>query len=200
MKTGRIACLLGAAVLCMAVVVCVSTFTACDVVSGMDGLTVSPSYTVLSSGSNTVELSVSGGTSNSLALPLTWSMTRPDLGYIAQDRGYTAIYYRLAPDGDNIVIATDQYGNEGYARIRQADGGYALSLSASPMGDTNTWTVSVSSPVGGWYEWWVRDPTVGTISSLSSGPSAVYTVKLNTESNDIFVRDDSGNIGAVSIP
>jgi len=199
MKLRRFAYLLGAAMICLTIVVCTSTFMGCEVVSGLQGLTVSPSYTILTTVSNTVELSVSGGPSNSLALPIEWSMTRPDLGYISQNSGYTAIYYRLAPDGDNVIIATDQYGNEGYARVRQLQGNQAMNLSASEA-DSKTWTISIVSPLGGPYEWWVHDPTVGTISSSGSGESAVYTIKDEAGSNDIYVRDARGNIGAISIP
>ena len=177
----------------------VSHFCGCETVSGLQGLVVSPDYVQLTATSNTVDFTVEGSVSNELALPLAWSVSRPDLGYISQQSGWRALYTRHAPDGDNVVTVKDQYDNEGYARVRQIQGSGAIQLSKSEA-DSKTWTIAITASSGGPGEWWVHDPTVGTISSVGNGESAVYTIKEESESNDIYVRDSAGNIGSTTIP
>ena len=199
MNTRKAISLAGVCLVCVVVAFAVVNFSGCKEAAGLTGLNITPSYVQLTSVSNTVEFTVSGGTSNDLSLPIAWSVSNPELGFIKATSGYRALYIRHAAPGDNIVYARDQYDNEGYARIRQIQGGQSLSLS-KVQADSRTWTITVVSSAGGPFEWWVHDPTIGVISSAGNEASVVYTVKDDTQSNDVYVRDASGNIGSVSIP
>ena len=172
----------------------------CHQVEGLVALQIDPPYTVLPLGSNSVILTVSGGSSNTLALPIQWEVLNTNLGYIAGASGYSALYVRHAANGDNAIVARDGYGNEGFATVSQvkADNGPTLSKSRA---DTNTWTITVvSGGSGGPYEWWVRDPAIGTIKTAGTGSSIVYSVTDQSGRNDVYVRDRKGNIGGISVP
>lgn len=170
----------------------------CEEADGLYQLYLDPSNIELTYASNSVSLTVVG-TSNALALPLEWRVSNPDLGYIAFETGYSALYYRYSDNGDNVVIVKDQYENEGFATIRQISGPGALTIQ-KVRADTNTWTVSVVNPGPGLYEWWERKPAIGQVVSIGNGSSAVYDVKVFGERNDVYVRDRNGNIGSISIP
>mgnify|MGYP001594569579 CR=1 FL=1 len=102
---------------------------------GTVALTVDPSYVDMSDPSNT-NYSTSGSSSNSastpatqtftvtagtrqLSLPLEWSVSNPELGYIAAAGGYSASYVRSGGIGDNAIRVRDQYGAEGVATVHQ---------------------------------------------------------------------------------
>jgi len=189
--------ILGVVALCA--IACVLMMSpGCETASGLYQLTVDPSFVELTYASNSVTLAVIG-TSNNLSLPLTWSVSNPELGYIAMESGYSALYFRHAANGDNVVMVRDQYDNEGFATISQKTGENALSIQKT-RADTNTWTLSVINPGSGTYEWWVHKPSLGEITTIGNGQSAVYDVKDFSQRNDVYVRDRRGNIGSASIP
>jgi len=105
--------------LCLLALILAFLHLGCEEAKNLRGLTIEPSYVELSGGSNTVILSVSGITNNTLALPVVWQVTNPGLGAITARSGSSAVYARRAAVGDNTVIARDQYNNEGYATVSQ---------------------------------------------------------------------------------
>jgi hypothetical protein len=90
----------------------------CEKVTGLQGLTITPSAVTLTPSTNTIVLAVTGVTNN-LALPLAWSVEDSSLGTIVNSSGYTALYRSTDREGQNIVTARDQYDNEGFATITQ---------------------------------------------------------------------------------
>ncbi|MBM4149197.1 MAG: hypothetical protein FJ224_09140 [Lentisphaerae bacterium] len=67
---------------------------------------------------------VGQGTSTTLTgkiyLPLQWSVSRPDLGRIAQETGNQALYVKVpGTEGQNVVNVRDQGGSEGMAVVNQ---------------------------------------------------------------------------------
>jgi len=122
MTNKRAASFAGACVICVLVAFAVLNFAGCEDATGLSGLTITPSAAQLNIGSNSnwVDFVVSGGvSSNDLALPIQWTVSKPELGYIANSSGYRARYFRYTAGGDNVIIARDQYDNEGYALVKQ---------------------------------------------------------------------------------
>jgi len=121
MTNKKTATLAGACLVCVLVVFAAMNFTGCEDASGLTGLTITPSVVQVNTGSNSnwVDFVVSGVISNTMALPIQWTVSKPELGYIAHSSGFSARYFRYAVDGDNVIIARDQYDNEGYALVKQ---------------------------------------------------------------------------------
>lgn len=203
MKNKKPARLAGVGLLSALAAFAVASFSGCDVVNGLTGLTIAPSSAqfIAGSGSNWVDFVAGGVVSNDLALPLQWSVSKPELGYIGQSSGYKARYFGNDAAGQNIVTARDQYGNEGSAVVRQIRGGAGLLL-AKTLGDADglSWIITVATASTGPYTWWVRDSAVGDIEGETSGASALYSITDETGSNDIYVMDAAGNVGVISIP
>ena len=102
--------------------------TGCDEGDGLDGLTVTPNAVTLS---NVYTVVFTASIKGSLALPLEWRVSNPDIGVIQASSGSNAVYeafrqsspdsngvYALLP-GANVITARDQYGNEGSAGVTQ---------------------------------------------------------------------------------
>jgi hypothetical protein len=94
--------------------------TGCEEASGLDGLGIAAATTTLTANMRTLDLTATGvETNGSLALPLTWSVSDPELGTISGASGLKAIYTRTQQSGINTVMVIDQYKNEGYLALRQ---------------------------------------------------------------------------------
>jgi len=176
----------------------------CEEAKGIHGLTIDPSSVVLASGSNSVSFEAtlpSTYTNNLLAYPIEWSVTDPSLGTIVGNSGNNALYQRTGKNGNNTVIARDQYDNEGYATVKQIFEQYTVNLSASPNPipvGTNICTVTASGGVA-LYKWWVRDSAYGSIISTGHGSAtAVYRSKQPGD-NVIHARDANGVTGTVNV-
>ncbi len=108
----------------------------CDDTDGTDGLTITPSSATMTSEDTTKSFEVTGGITNTdLALPLTWTTSNDGLGSITHSDGLSAVYTRGSANGNNTITARDQYGNEGYASIKQTAATYSLTLTASPSAE-----------------------------------------------------------------
>ncbi len=170
----------------------VAGLSGCEQGNGLDELRVTPSSVVLTPGSNTVDFAVgedTNATPDSLALPLKWSVSDPSLGTILHHSGWTARYQRSGRDGENVVTVEDQFGQKGYARVKQTRDQYTLALTASPNPipfGSDTCTIVVSGGVLP-YSWWVQDPSLGVIVR-SAGDTAVYRSQAPGE-NVVEVRD-----------
>jgi len=79
-------------------------------------LTVEPSNGVPENMSQTFV--VTGGL-RELSMPLVWTVSNPQLGYIGSSGGASASYLALDAHGDNAITVVDQYGAEGVATVRQ---------------------------------------------------------------------------------
>jgi hypothetical protein len=173
----------------------------CESADGLQGLTVSPSSVTLSTESNNVVFAVVG-VSNSMALPLEWSVSDGSLGTIIASSGYTATYRRTSKNGNNLVTAKDQYQNEGFATVEQTSAQYSLTLAASPAtltATTNTATITVSEGAGeAPYTWWVKSKALGAIISGGTSDTAVYQAYA-TGVNVVHVRDANGVLGTIAI-
>ena len=96
--------------------------TGCESAEGTGGVGVSPASTVLGSSSSNATSAVvfTAQISDSLALPLSWSVSSPALGSIISSSGSNATYKANAGQkGDNIITVRDQYDNEGSAVVTQ---------------------------------------------------------------------------------
>lgn len=174
----------------------------CEPAKGTKGLSITPSSVTLGASSNTVTFVADNVASNGLALPLSWSVADGELGSITHSSGLSATYRRTSRDGENTVIARDQYENEGYATVRQTSvlgTTERLTLSSANTRlttSTNTTTITVSGGTGP-YSWWVDNESIGTVSH-AGGASAVYTGKSNG-SNAIHVEDANGAAGSIGV-
>ena len=94
--------------------------TGCEEAEGVGGVDVSPSTATLG-GSNSVNTQVfTAHVSSSLALPLEWSVSKPELGNIVSHSGSNAIYAANSGKiGSNVITVRDQYKNEGSAVVTQ---------------------------------------------------------------------------------
>lgn len=121
MNTKNATCLAGIGLVCMLVAFAVMSFTGCEEATGLNGLSIVPSSVRLNplSNSNYVDFAVSSSVSNDLVLPIEWSVSNPDLGYIDYRGGYKARYFRNPVNGDNVITVRDQYNNEGSALVKQ---------------------------------------------------------------------------------
>ena len=130
--------------LCLVIGSGVHLFTGCEAADGVKGLTISPSTVTITPTSGTAIFTASTSVSNDIAFPLEWSVSNSDLGYIAGSSGNQAVYQGYTFDNvDNVITARDQYGNEGYATVRQRPVGTA-STSTTTTTTTNTTTTTSS--------------------------------------------------------
>lgn len=176
-----------------------AVLTGCESADGLSGLTISPESVTLSTESNTVVLAVVG-VSNSLALPLEWSVSDGSLGSIVSSSGYTATYRRTDANGTQTVTARDQYKNEGYATIEQTAAQYSLTLTAGDTtltASTNTTTITAEGGEAP-YTWWVRSESLGRIISGGTSDTAVYQAYASGV-NVVHARDANGVLGTVAI-
>ena len=162
-------------------------------------LTINPSHATLTISSNSVVLTVSSNGVGALSLPITWEVSDATLGEISAQSGYTALYKRFASDGVNSITATDQYGSEGYASIEQVQNDSSLSITVTQVG-ADTWTLTISPATKGPYGWWVRNSTLGEVTVLGTGLTAVYEADPTLSGrNTIYAADVNGAAGAVNI-
>ncbi|MEI6809137.1 MAG: hypothetical protein WCN95_10480 [bacterium] len=121
MNTKNATRLAGVGMVCMMAAFAVMSFTGCEEVTGLNGLSITPSSIRLNplSNSNYVDFAVNNSVSNDLALPIMWNVSNPALGYIDYRGGYKARYFRYPASGDNVITARDQYANEGSALVKQ---------------------------------------------------------------------------------
>ncbi len=101
-------------------------FCGCETGSDTDFLTVSPSSASTTNKSEVVTFTVSGGTNETaesglkdLSLPLKWTVSNSQLGYISGSSGHSASYIRNKGNGIQTIYVVDQYGAEGHATIDQ---------------------------------------------------------------------------------
>jgi hypothetical protein len=135
---------------------------------------------------------------NTLSLPVTWSLKDTSLGSIVDSSSYTAVYERSSRNGDNVITARDQYGNEGFASIKQISETYVLTVTASATvlnSGTNACTVTVSGGTAP-YDWSVGDSSLGYISG--EGSSVMYQSS-QAGSNVITVRDANDVSASIAI-
>ena len=177
--------------------------TGCDDTDGTDGLTITPSSVTMTSEDTTKSFEVTGGITNmDLALPLTWTSSNDGLGSITHSDGLSAVYTRGSANGNNTITARDQYGNEGYASIKQTAATYSLTLTASPASipdGSNTSTVSTTEPEGALapYTWAV---TSGSGSIIGGQGTTVAVFQSSGEGVSVVTcTDANGASGAVSI-
>ena len=101
--------------------------TGCESGKGLESLFISPESVTLTATNKTVIFTAGGeslstndtGVVTSLARPLQWYVSDPNLGSITKSSGTQAVYTRTGANGDNTVIVKDQYDNEGYATVTQ---------------------------------------------------------------------------------
>ncbi len=185
--------------------------TGCEEASGLGGLGISAPATTLTTETRTLDLTATGvDTNGSLALPLTWTVSNPELGTISGTSGISAIYTRTPQNGINTVMVTDQYENEGFLALRQESALYSLTLTVMvggtetttipPTADSatisaasaDTETVSIAP-----YTWRVASGT-GSIVGGQGSSSAVF--QSNGEgSSAIEVIDGNGVSSSVSV-
>lgn len=101
-------------------------------------LDVEPGTITMGPSISTSVLAVVSGTQDQ-SLPLEWNVTDPNLGQIVRNSDYSAIYFRTANNGLNIVVVSDQLGAQGFASVNQVD--YDRD-SLTPSGTTNATTLS----------------------------------------------------------
>lgn len=122
MKNNKLMRLAGVCLVCALAAFAVVNFAGCEEATGLTDLTISPQYVQFKSfavSSNYVDFVASTVVSNDLALPIAWSVSKPELGYISESAGYRARYVRYQANGDNVITAIDQYGNQGSAMVKQ---------------------------------------------------------------------------------
>ncbi|MDD4869243.1 MAG: hypothetical protein PHR77_01685 [Kiritimatiellae bacterium] len=175
-----------------------SLLTGCESAEGTEGLQVEPSSITLTPSSNTVTFTAILNVTNALSLPITWSLKDSSLGSIIGSSGSTAIYQRSSRNGDNVITARDQYGNEGFAAINQISETYVLTVTASATvlsSGTNACTVTASGGIAP-YRWSVGNPSLGSVSG--TGSSVMYQSS-QAGSNVITVRDGNGVSASIAI-
>lgn len=123
MKMKTFARFAGVCLVCVLAAFAAANFAGCEEATGVVGLTLTPSFVKVdpyNSSSNFVDFVVNTSVSNELALPIAWTVSKPEMGYFDQISGYRARYFPRKVYGDTTVTATDQYGNQGYAQVLQA--------------------------------------------------------------------------------
>lgn len=184
----------------------------CEEATDLSGLKVEPASAKVSPGSNTVWLTVVGGT-NQLSFPLKWTVAQPSLGSIVENSGVKALYQANLPfsTGENVVTVTDQYEHEGLVTVKHLLEQYAVTLQVTVSGTSsnslnnsipfgsNLATITVTSQRSmAPYQWWVSDPSLGAIIGGGSGGSVVYRSS-GPGANVINVRDANGVEGATVV-
>lgn len=92
----------------------------CDTTKSTDTvLTVTPASKDLTSAGETATFTVSVTGSNTVALPLVWTVSDSTLGGIKESSGLTAIYQSSGKIGVNILTVKDQGESEGIATVNQ---------------------------------------------------------------------------------
>ena len=203
----RIALFAAAALMVVSVGICFS-LSGCETAEGLKGLVVEPGYVTLTPSSNLVVLSVSSNSLGALSLPIEWSMTDSSLGTLMSQSGNQVIYQRSAANGQNVIIARDQYESEAYVTIEQIVEQTLLVLTATPNpipGDEDTTSIVVE---GGElpYTWWVADRGRGSIisSGFGLGNVAIYRSEAGdnadeNRSNVVHCEDANGSVGTIAI-
>ncbi|MBT7065138.1 MAG: hypothetical protein HN919_02460 [Verrucomicrobia bacterium] len=199
--------LLGVICFCLLVSVAAVFTSGCDEATGLILLGVEPAYVDLTPGSNIVEFVISTNSRGSeLGLPLEWIVTDPSLGRIVGSGGYSAIYIRFAPNGDNTIIARDQYDNEGFAVVRQMVEQYGLTLTANPDAiqpgqDVSTITITRdggdddgTAP----FTWTTLYPGEGVIIAGQGSDTVIYRSN-RAGMNVVQCTDAFGVIGSVIV-
>jgi hypothetical protein len=199
--------LLGVICFCLLVSVAAVFMSGCDEATGLVLLDVEPAYVDLTRGSNMVEFVISTNSRGSeLGLPLEWIVTDPTLGRIVGSAGYSAIYIRFAPNGDNTIIARDQYDNEGFAVVRQMVEQYGITLTATPAAIPSGSTVATITVTrdGGEddgtapFTWATLNPAIGTIIAGQGSDTAVYSSSARGF-NVVQCTDAFGVIGFIAV-
>jgi hypothetical protein len=96
--------------------------TGCESAEGTDGINISPSSVTVGGASTNVSPVVvfTASVKGALALPLSWRVSNSTLGTIVSQSGSNATYRaNEGRKGDNVITASDQYGNEGSAVVMQ---------------------------------------------------------------------------------
>lgn len=149
----------------------------CEDTPDTSGLTITPSSVTLSTNTSVQTFTVTGGITNQLALPLTWTVSAGGLGAITASSSTNAIYQRTAANGVNVITATDQYGHQGYAAVTQTSSAYSMTLSASPatieVGAASTVTITSTGSQAPYV--WQLASGAGTLASDAGSASAVFT-------------------------
>ena len=183
--------------------------TGCDDTDGTDGLTVSPSSYTMTSEETTKSFTASGSGSSSnatdstdLALPLTWTTSNDGLGSITHSDGWSAVYTRGSANGNNTLTVRDQYGNEGYATVKQTAATYTLTLTASPSAEipfgSDTVTITATgTDAQAPYAWTVESGN----GSFTGGQGTATVVYKTTDLAASVVKctDANGASGTISI-
>lgn len=92
----------------------------CDTTKTSDiVIVVTPSAPELTGAMATTTFSAAGSASNSLALPLMWTVSDSSLGTIRSAVGVSAVYQSTGKKGNNIVTVRDQGEAEGMATVTQ---------------------------------------------------------------------------------
>jgi hypothetical protein len=122
MKKSLVFSLVGVAVVCCVV----GFFCGCETGGDTYFLTVSPSAHSASNKIDVVTFTVGGSTNTTtesglrpLSLPLKWTVSNANLGYISESSGYSASYVRNTSPGVNTIHVEDQYGAKGHATVNQ---------------------------------------------------------------------------------
>lgn len=164
-------------------------------------LNVEPSSVTLSPSTNSVIFQVTGEATNAtFATPITWTVSNPGLGTIANSSAFSALYVGGDGTGDNIVTARDNLGNEGFATVRRTGEAGTLTLTANPVSISADSDTSVITAVGGTapFEWWTLDTALGRIISAADSDTAVYR-SMQPGVNVVHARDVYGLTGTVAI-
>jgi hypothetical protein len=77
----------------------------------------SPSATVLEGVRSTLYATAANAGTNTLVLPLVWSVSQPHLGAIAGSAGFSAVYQSHGIVGNNLIYCTDQAQRQGVAVV-----------------------------------------------------------------------------------
>jgi len=189
---------------CVSIVISGFVLSGCEEAKGLSGLTIDPAATTLTREQTTVELTVTGGITNrALALPLTWTVTDTALGRITHSGGLSAIYERTDHDGNNTVVARDQYENEGFATVLQTAAEYVITLTASPSAEmpagTDTVSISVAANESALAPFtWSVVSGGGSIIGGQGSPTAVFK---STDLNVSVIKctDANGVSGTIAI-
>lgn len=215
---------LSVAVALVAVAVASFSFVGCETTDGTGGLTVTPSTVTLAdvglsqlftvggttTGTNGVSASGDGGLRN-LSIPLKWTVSDANLGYIQSSSGDDAVYVRTRRNGVNVITVQDQYGAEGLATVTQTtptttstsgsgsnSQNLALTLTASPNPipvGVSTSLVTVVSTGTAPYTW-----NVGTGTKLSGGTSGSIVYQSSVSgANAVTVTDSANRQGSITI-
>lgn len=184
--------------------VILGTQTGCEEATGVGGLEINPAQVTLSTNDMTVVLSVVGITNNTLALPLTWSVSDTGLGVLTASSGLTAVYRRSDRTGVNTITVRDQFEREGYAVVTQEsteeeeeESSFGLTADSTSIQVNEGATVSIDGTAIAPFTWTLSGP--GSLSAASGSRSAAYAAGASTGVAQITVTDGNGVAGSISI-